>query len=83
MPELDHYTNERRVQPGCQHNLGCKCEPPYWLRLSTPIEQAREAVRRSTPAQWDFMVTVLSVLERRRDELKAQLSAREEPSSGA
>lgn len=70
---LDAYARARRVQPGCQHNLGC--EAPYWLRDSTPVEQAREVLRRLTPAQWDFMATALRVVERRRDELKAQVEA--------
>lgn len=35
---LDAYTQPRRLTPGCQHQLGCKCDPPYWLRPSTGVE---------------------------------------------
>ena len=38
---VDAYRFPRRIQPGCQHQLGCKCDPPYWLRLPTPAELAR------------------------------------------
>lgn len=38
---LDAYTIPRRIQPGCQHQLGCKCDPPYWLRDPTPVELTR------------------------------------------
>ena len=79
MIDMDAYTRARRVSPGCQHNLGCKCEPPYWLRDSTPVEQAREVVQRLTPAQWDFTVTALRVVEVHRDELKAKLEVLEAP----
>lgn len=72
---LDAYSRARRVQPGCQHYLGCKCEAPYWLRDSSPVEQSREVLRRLTPAQWDFMAAALRVVERRRDELKAQVES--------
>jgi hypothetical protein len=44
----DAYSRPRKVQPGCQHHLGCKCEPPYWLRPSSPIEQAKEAAMRES-----------------------------------
>jgi hypothetical protein len=40
---LDAYAIPRRLAPGCQHNLGCKCDPPYWLRPSSPAEQERES----------------------------------------
>jgi len=38
---IDAYRYPRRIQPGCQHMLGCKCDPPYWLRNPTPAELAR------------------------------------------
>lgn len=38
----DAYRETQRVRPGCMHQLGCKCVPPYHLRASTPIEEARE-----------------------------------------
>jgi hypothetical protein len=38
----DAFTQPQQVRPGCQHQLGCKCVPPYWLRPSTPAEEARE-----------------------------------------
>jgi hypothetical protein len=42
-PKLpDAYQQPQQVRPGCQHQLGCKCMPPYWLRASTPAEEARE-----------------------------------------
>lgn len=39
---LNSYRRARRISPGCQHNLGCRCDPPYWLRPSTPEEEAIE-----------------------------------------
>lgn len=36
--DKDAYTQPRVIQPGCQHQLGCKCEPPFWLRDSTEPE---------------------------------------------
>jgi hypothetical protein len=39
---IDAYQYPRKVRPGCQHQLGCGCDPPYWLRLSSPEEAARE-----------------------------------------
>lgn len=39
----DAYRYPQRVRPGCQHQLGCKCERPYWLRASSPAEEARES----------------------------------------
>ena len=38
---VDAYRFARRVQPGCQHQLGCKCDPPYWLREPSAAELAR------------------------------------------
>jgi hypothetical protein len=38
---LDAYRYPRRIQPGCQHILGCKCDAPYWLREPTPAELER------------------------------------------
>lgn len=29
-------------KPGCTHQLGCRCEAPYWLRPSAPAEIAIE-----------------------------------------
>lgn len=44
---LDAYSRPRYVAPGCQHQLGCRCDPPFWLREPTPIEDARaEHMRR-------------------------------------
>jgi hypothetical protein len=40
---IDAYQYPRKIRPGCQHQLGCGCDPPYWLRPSSPEEQAREA----------------------------------------
>jgi len=55
-PEMmDAYRRPRRVAQGCQHQLGCRCEPPYWLREPTAIELAREEHMRrpfsATPGQ--------------------------------
>lgn len=41
--QLDAYQQPRRIQEGCQHGLGCKCQPPYWLREPSPAERARWA----------------------------------------
>lgn len=43
MSDPDAYRHPQQVRPGCQHLLGCRCVPPYWLRASSPIEAAREA----------------------------------------
>ncbi len=54
-PELDAFMHPQRVRPGCQHQLGCRCTPPYWLRESSPIESARVerwfGVRHAQPKQ--------------------------------
>ena len=48
---IDAYRHPQRVRPGCQHQLGCKCDPPYWLRASSPAEEAHEArIRGERPA---------------------------------
>lgn len=39
---MNAFELPRKLTPGCQHRLGCKCQPPYWLRPSTPQELARE-----------------------------------------
>lgn len=39
---LDAFTQPRQVVLGCQHQLGCKCDPPYWLRQSSATELRRE-----------------------------------------
>ena len=46
---LDAYRRARVVRDGCKHMLGCKCDPPYWLRASTPAEESHEALMK--PAQ--------------------------------
>lgn len=38
---IDAYRYPRRIRPGCLHQLGCKCDPPYWLREPSPQEFAR------------------------------------------
>lgn len=40
--EFDAYRIPRRVRDGCQHNLGCRCDPPYWLRASSQAEEVHE-----------------------------------------
>lgn len=42
------YVNARRVQPGCEHRLGCKCDPPFWLRDRTEPEKEFELRVRMT-----------------------------------
>lgn len=39
----DAFSQPRRVNPGCQHGLGCGCDIPHHLRPSTPIELFKEA----------------------------------------
>jgi len=39
---IDAYRYPQKVRAGCQHQLGCGCDPPFWLRASSPAEQARE-----------------------------------------
>lgn len=52
---LDSYRRARVIREGCQHNLGCRCEPPYWLRPSTPAEQRHEAqLRGAVPPELDY-----------------------------
>lgn len=70
---MNSYTEPRVVRPGCQHNLGCKCQVPYWLRPSTPEEERQEALLRTSSAKLEFTLRGLSVIERRRDELKAEV----------
>lgn len=38
--ELNAYRRAPVLRPGCQHQLGCRCEPPFWLRPSSPAEEA-------------------------------------------
>lgn len=39
----DAYRRARYVVDGCDHNgVLCKCDPPFWLRPSTPAEAAHE-----------------------------------------
>lgn len=38
--ELNAYRKPAVLRPGCQHQLGCRCTPPFWLRPSTPAEEA-------------------------------------------
>lgn len=42
-PARNAYTEPRRIQPGCTHHLGCKCDVPYHLRESTLSEKRFEA----------------------------------------
>jgi len=39
---INAYRQPRKIQEGCQHQLGCKCDPPYWLRESSPEEKKIE-----------------------------------------
>jgi hypothetical protein len=38
---IDAYRYPRYVVEHCQHRLGCKCEPPFWLRPMSEAEEAR------------------------------------------
>lgn len=38
--ELNAYRIPQELRPGCQHQLGCRCDPPFWLRPSTSAEEA-------------------------------------------
>lgn len=40
MTEFNAYRRPQMLRPGCTHQLGCRCDPPYWLRPSTPAEEA-------------------------------------------
>lgn len=40
LSELNAYRYGQQIRPGCQHQLGCKCTPPFWLRASSPAEEA-------------------------------------------
>ena len=46
---IDAYRFPREIRPGCQHQLGCRCDPPYWLRLPSPQELARWYVSHNVP----------------------------------
>ncbi len=39
--ELNAYTKPRQLIEGCEHRLGCKCDPPFWLRRPSPAEKQR------------------------------------------
>lgn len=38
------YSRPRFIAPGCQHRLGCKCDPPYWLREPSDDELRFEVI---------------------------------------
>lgn len=38
--ELNAYRKPQAVKPGCMHQLGCRCTPPFWLRPASPAEDA-------------------------------------------
>lgn len=38
--DFNAYRNPQQIRPGCQHQLGCRCAPPFWLRASSPAEEA-------------------------------------------
>lgn len=40
---INAFVYARKVQPGCEHRLYCKCDVPYWLRESTLPELVRES----------------------------------------
>jgi len=41
-PNYNAFTQWREPRPGCQHQLGCKCLTPYYLRPSTEAEAQKE-----------------------------------------
>jgi hypothetical protein len=54
-PDVDAYRRARVIREGCKHMLGCKCDPPYWLRASTAAEQAHEAsLTTPKPVELDY-----------------------------
>jgi hypothetical protein len=38
--DFNAYRRAPVLRPGCTHQLGCRCDPPFWLRPSTPAEEA-------------------------------------------
>lgn len=39
----DAYRRGRYIEDGCDHaGPYCKCDTPFWLRPSTPVEQERQ-----------------------------------------
>ena len=48
---MNAYRKARKINPGCQHLLGCKCEPPYWLRESTQAETEIECALSQKPRE--------------------------------
>jgi hypothetical protein len=51
---IDAYRYPQRLVEGCQHRLGCKCDPPFWLRPYSPAELERlkrEEAKHSTAGE--------------------------------
>lgn len=41
MKDFDAYRIPKLTREGCTHQLGCRCDPPYWLRPASTAEEAR------------------------------------------
>jgi len=58
---MNAYTEPRITRPGCQHNLGCKCQVPYHLRPST-IEELIHEERYNSPLKMPIQMMQLEDL---------------------
>lgn len=38
----DAFSQPQSTRSGCQHMMGCKCDAPFHLRASTPVERRKE-----------------------------------------
>lgn len=61
----DSFSEPLSIRPGCQHQLGCRCEVPYYLRPSTPVERRKE-LRRPVLSEKEtfYREMLLEVLQR-------------------
>lgn len=78
MPELDAYRYPQQLQPGCQHLLGCKCTPPYWLRDSSPAEQLREQKLFNQPREQLAMAKSSFTVKKRECKIGPSINTRTE-----
>lgn len=46
---VDGYRYPRKVVEGCQHRLGCRCDPPMWLREPSAAERKRFFIPKDQP----------------------------------
>lgn len=72
----DAYSQPRKLQPGCEHFQGkCKCDTPYHLRASTPLELRQEELRSLSIQVHQAQTGLLKSLLTKSHELEAQLKA--------